>query len=276
MTQPQSMTLGGEGGNSFPFDAVGDFVKGKVRTVEQQQQTDMESGEPAFWPGGKPKLMYAVTMQTELRDDAADDGMRCVFLKGSTKPESKSSLAAVRGAVKGATGAYDLQYDGELTLQFSNVEPPATRGFSPRKLYDAWYVPPVMTIGESAPGPTPPPAAAPAAPPAQPPAGVPSVAPGATATPPAPSSPPAAVPPASPAPAAGHPAATPPAAVSEEQRVALIEATLTDAQKVDPAVRAALGLPAIAVAAAWDSDPRVAALRAMNIADDAIRTTLGI
>lgn len=205
------MTLGGEGGNSFAFETIGDEVVGKIRAVELQQQTDMESGEPAFWPGGKAKEMYAVTLLTALREDATDDGMRTVYLKGSVKPESKSSLAAVRGAVKAVTGAYDLQYDAELALKYSGSEPPATRGFSPRKLWDARYTAPTMTIGES---PTPV------------------------------------------APATAPQAASAPAGITPEQLAAMQAAS--------------------APVAAWDSDPRVPQLRAMGIADDAIRSTLNL
>lgn len=203
------MTLGGEGGNAFPFDTVGDTVTGTVVALEQQQQTDMDSGEPSWWDDAKtrPKLMYAVTLQTALRDDAADDGMRTVYLRGSTKPESKSSLSAVRAAVKAVTGSYDIQFNGKLTLTFAGSEPAAQRGFSPRKLYAASYEAPSISLDPT-------PAAAPA------------------------------------------PTASAPAGITPEQLAAM----------------QAMSAPA----AAWDSDPRVGQLRAMGIADDAIRSTLNL
>lgn len=217
-------TLGGEGGNAFPFDNVGDTVTGSVVSLEQQQQTDMDSGEPAWWDDAKtrPKIMYAVTLKTELREDASDDGLRTVYLRGSTKPETKSSLAAVRGAVKAVTGSYDLQFGGKLTLQYSGSEPASNRKFNDRKLYTAAYEAPSMALGE----PVPTPAVA---------------APAPTAAPPSP---------------APVPAANTPAGITPEQLAAM----------------QAMSSPA----PAWDSDPRVAQLRAMGIADDAIRSTLGI
>lgn len=228
MTQ-QSMTLGGEGGNAFPFDNVGDAVTGTVVALEQQQQTDMESGEPAWWDDAKtrPKIMYAVTLQTALRDAADDDGLRTIYLRGSTKPETQSSLAAVRSAVKAATGGYDIAYGGKLTLTFSGQEPSKQRGFSPRKLYTAQYEAPSMALGGE---PTPTPAPVASAP--------------AVATPP------------SPAASATPPAASTPAGITPEQLAAM----------------QAMSAPA----PAWDSDPRVAQLRAMGIADDAIRQTLNL
>lgn len=221
MTQ-KSMTLGGEGGNAFPFDNVGDTVTGTVVSLEEQQQTDMETGEPAWWDDAKTrkKIMYAVTLQTALRDAGDDDGLRTIYLRGSTKPETQSSLAAVRSAVKATTGSYDIAYGGKLTLQYSGQEPSKQRGFSPRKLYTAQYEAPSMSLGESTP--TPAPAAAPAAAPAQPVA----------------------------------PTASTPAGITPEQLAAM----------------QAMSAPA----PAWDSDPRVAQLRAMGIADDAIRSTLNL
>lgn len=216
------MTLGGEGGNAFPFDNVGDTVTGTVVALEEQQQTDMETGEPAWWDDAKTrkKIMYAVTLQTALREAGDDDGLRTIYLRGSTKPETQSSLAAVRSAVKATTGSYDIAYGGKLTLQFSGQEPSKQRGFSPRKLYTAQYEAPTMALGES-------------------------------------------VPPTAPAPA------VPASASSASPAVASAPAGITPEQL---AAMQAMSAPA----PAWDSDPRVAQLRAMGIADDAIRSTLNI
>lgn len=218
------MTLGGEGGNAFPFDNVGDTVTGTVVALEEQQQTDMETGEPAWWDDAKTrkKIMYAVTLQTALREAGDDDGLRTIYLRGSTKPETQSSLAAVRSAVKATTGSYDIAYGGKLTLQFSGQEPSKQRGFSPRKLYTAQYEAPSMSLGGEAV-----PAAAYVAPDVKMDAAQAAIV-----------------------------AASTPAGITPEQLAAM----------------QAMSAPA----PAWDSDPRVAQLRAMGIADDAIRSTLGL
>lgn len=137
-----SFDLGGSG-NSFPFDAIGDTVTGTIIAIEQQQQTDMESGLPAVWDNGAPKLMVKVELQTQLRDpaDPSDDGKRSVYLKGSRKPESMSSMAAVLGAVRAASGATTLQQGGTLTLTFAGEGVPSRRGYSAPKHYTATYVP---------------------------------------------------------------------------------------------------------------------------------------
>lgn len=217
--------LGGEGGNAFPFDNPGDFVQGTVLDLAEVQQTDLQSGQPAFWDDGKPKMMYRVTLQTELRDPAnpADDGKRTVYLRGAKKPKDdggKSSLCAVLEAVKATTGSGNLAYGGKLTLQYSGDGPATNRGFNPPKYYQAWYEPPAMVLEQPAEHKAPP--APPAAPQFGSPADnggqpAPQWATGAPAA--APGAPPAAAPPAqpqipgtAPAPAAAPPAAAAPAA----------------------------------------------------------------
>lgn len=141
------MDIGG-GGNSFPFDKIGDSVTGKIVSMEEVQQTDMETGEPAFWNNNpaQPKMMYAVTLQTELRDEDSDDGQRTVYLKGSRKPESKSSLAAVVSAVRSATGGTSMDTGAELTLTFTGEGKPSKRGWNPPKHYEASYKAPSVDL----------------------------------------------------------------------------------------------------------------------------------
>lgn len=185
--------IGGEGGNSFTFDAIGDAVTGQILNLEEVQQTDMATGAPSFWEGGQPKMMYRVTLQTQLRDpqDPSDDGRRAVYLRGSRKPDSGSSLSAVVAAVRAATGGTQLATGATLTLTYVADGVAPQRGFNAPKHYQAQYVPPAMEIGDQAP--QQPAAQAPAAPPpAQQPA-----APAAATQPPATTPAPASTPPAS-------------------------------------------------------------------------------
>lgn len=140
----------GGGGNAFPFDNIGDTVTGKILTLEEVQQTDMDTGEPAFWNDNpaQPKMMYRVTLQTEIRDDPSDDGKRSVYLRGSRKPESQSSLAAVLGAVKTVTGGTALDPGATLSLRYIGDGQQTKRGFNAPKLYAAQYQPAAMNIGE--------------------------------------------------------------------------------------------------------------------------------
>lgn len=214
-----SWNLGGEGGNTFPFDNIGDYVQGTVLDLAEVQQTDLQSGQPAFWDDGKPKMMYRVTLQTELRDPAnpADDGKRTVYLRGAKKPKDdggKSSLCAVLDAVKDATGSGNLAYGGKLTLQYAANGPQPNRGFNAPKYYLAWYEPPQMTLEQPAEHKSaPPPPATPAfGSPADQQGPPPAWAQPAGQAPPAPAAPPAAPPAGPPAPAGAPPGAQAPAA----------------------------------------------------------------
>lgn len=164
-----SFNIGGSEGNAFPFDNHGDSVTGAIIDLEEIQQTDMDSGEPTFWPDGKPKMQYRVTLQTELRSDHTDDGKRSVYLRGSRKPESKSTLAAVLGAVRQATGGTNLDPGAQLTLTYIGDGVPSKRGYNPPKQYQAAYQPKALDLGGSQPA-TVSPTAAPVSTPAPPPA----------------------------------------------------------------------------------------------------------
>lgn len=158
-----SFDIGGAEGNAFPFEQPGDSVTGKIITLEEVQQTDMDTGELVFWNNNpaQPKMMYRVTLQTELRNDDGDDGKRAVYLRGSRKPESKSSLSAVLAAVKQATGRTALDPGATLTLTYVGDGVASKRGYNPPKQYQAAYQPAAMDLG-GAPVAAPP-AAAPAA-----------------------------------------------------------------------------------------------------------------
>lgn len=148
-----SMDIGGGGSASFPFDQVGDTVTGTIRNLEEVQQTDMTTGEPSFWPDGKPKMMYRVTLDTDLRDpsDPTDDGERSIYLRGSKKPESQSSLAAVLNAVRQATGGTNLAVGGRLTLAYVGNGVASVRGHNPPKFYQAQYQAPSVNLDGGAP-----------------------------------------------------------------------------------------------------------------------------
>jgi hypothetical protein len=145
MTGEAIKLTGGEGGNAFSFDHVGAGVHGKIIAHEQVQQTDMQSGQPAFWPDGRPKMMDKITLQTSLRDDQYDDGARSVYLRGSVKPESKSSLAAVLEAVR-KSSAGNLAIGGTLALQYVGDGQPSRVGFNAPKQYEASYEPPRVEL----------------------------------------------------------------------------------------------------------------------------------
>lgn len=147
----ETYDLGGEGGNSFPFDTIGDKVRGRILSMEKVNQTDMQTGETKTFDNGQPMTMWRVALQTTLSDDAADDGLRSIYLKGSKKPESKSSYAAVLAAVKAATGATQITAGAEVELEYVGDGAAKGRGYSPPKQYEAQYWPPSVDLAPEKP-----------------------------------------------------------------------------------------------------------------------------
>ena len=166
--------LGG-GGNAFPFDHIGASVTGKITEIGEQQQTDMKTGEPAFWQGGQPKMMVRVVLQTDAHDDQGDEGLRSIYLRGSKKAESQSLMAAVIQAVSQATGRTELDLGATLTVTYVGDGQPPSPGMTAPKRYTASYVPPRVDLATQGQPPTGPvnvpaiqgPPAAPAAGPTQ-------------------------------------------------------------------------------------------------------------
>jgi hypothetical protein len=140
--------LFGGGAKAFPFDNVGDTVTAVIVAMEKRQQTDMQTGKPAFWDDGNPKLMLMVTLQTDLSDGEDDDGMRSVYLRGgnhvAVSGKGTSSQLAVKDAVRRSGGK--IESGGTLSLQFSGIGKQANKGFNPPKLYVASYKSPSYAV----------------------------------------------------------------------------------------------------------------------------------
>jgi hypothetical protein len=116
----------------------GDMVSGRVVDSRIAQQLDIKTMEPLAWSNGDPKLQLVVTLQTALREDGEDDGLRNLYVKGAQKPGSRSLHAAVADAVR-ASGAKELEKGGTLTVRYEADEPNAAPGLSDRKLYGATF-----------------------------------------------------------------------------------------------------------------------------------------
>ena len=114
---------------------IGGFV---TKDPEVTQQTDVKDGTPKFWPDGNPVLQLVVEVQTNLREDAEDDGLRRFFISGKTAPGSQSQHDAVRSAVQ-AVGAPGVAKGGYLALQYIGEAPPAGPGLNGQKLWRAVY-----------------------------------------------------------------------------------------------------------------------------------------
>lgn len=142
--------LMGNGAKAFPFENMGDTVKGTIVSMKKQQQTDMTTKQPAYWDNGDPKMMLVVVLQTELQDEDDDEGLRSIFLRGgnpkAVKGKGTSSLVAVKDAVKRSGTKKGIEEGGTLTLQYAGEGERSNRAFNPPKLYLANYEPPSFAV----------------------------------------------------------------------------------------------------------------------------------
>lgn len=270
MTQDQDGWAIGGGGNSFPFENVGEWVQGTVYEYEPNlPQTVMrgpDKGKPRTFASGAPMLMHRVGLHVIASTNPTypEGTDASVYLKGGLKPYddgSYSTQGAVAAAIKAATGENRLKPGSKLTLQrCSTVKTNDGDAYG----YKAWYEAPSFVVGDPTPS----------APPSAPP-------PGAGASPATPVTPPQAV--ATTAPATAVPPATPvapaptPAASATPAGPPPVPATTAVAPEFTPEQLAAIAAAQAATQApAWDSDPRVAALRAQGLADEMIRDILKI
>lgn len=269
------------GGNAFPFDVLGAWVKIKVQEFEPNLPvTDLKTGEAKRYPSGGPILMHRIGGDVlEASDPAFPAGTgTSVYMSGAAKPTGSddkgpygSRNAVIAAAIKAATGSNQLMPKATLTVQYVGDEPDTPRGMSPTKRYQAWYsysytAPALGTVG-----PTAAPPAATAATTA--PAASPVQSAGSTPT-------------AGAATAALTPQVTmsaPASAVPNGATAALQSAptsatdTLTPEQEAEAALAAYLAEQATVPAEpAWDEDPRVNPLRAKGLDDATIRSILKI
>ena len=138
------------GGKSWSPQNIGDMITGTIVGVERKQQTSMDDGSLLTWDDGSPRMMTVVTLQTELRDDDDDDGVRALWLKGGKNFEAAegkghSGEVALAEAAKKA-GANSIDEGAKLTFAHTGVAKAKTRGYQGAKLYTAKYEPPRQTV----------------------------------------------------------------------------------------------------------------------------------
>jgi hypothetical protein len=140
-SDPNAFLMGG-GGRSAKFENPGDTITGTIcAEPEMRQQTDIKTGQPKFWDNGDPQMQLVVRLQTQLRDDNDDDGIRALYVKGGFKAPTMQK--AVADAVR-AAGAKGLAMGGTLTVTYTGNGPAGGVGMSPPKYYTAQYQPPVV------------------------------------------------------------------------------------------------------------------------------------
>ena len=151
LSDVNSLLMGGGGARSaFSKDTpVGTVVGGTIVSAESRQQTDYMTGEPKTWDDGNPMMQVVVVVQTDLDEDAEDDGKRAFYLKGSTRVDN-TTAGAVAKAIRDA-GAPGLEIGATLEMAFTGTEAAQKRGLSDRKLWAARYTRPVLPVGDANP-----------------------------------------------------------------------------------------------------------------------------
>ena len=135
--------LMGAGGTTAKFSEVGDEITGTIACEpEAKQQKDFTTEKPKFFDNGDPMMQVIVTLDTAIRDDADDDGVRRLYLKAG-------SLKAVRAAVKAAKSKR-LEIGAQLTVKYIGNGTPTKPGLNPPKEYVAVYTPPQAAKAASA------------------------------------------------------------------------------------------------------------------------------
>ena len=131
---------------------VGHVVTGTITEQPTEiQQTNFETGVPETWDDGRPKTQVLVLLQTDLREDDDDDGIRVLYCRGgkaSGGSGGRTLLEAIKAAAQEAKCR--IEVGGTLTVKYAEDGPVTRRGFNPPKLYKAKYVAPQKTATSTA------------------------------------------------------------------------------------------------------------------------------
>ena len=112
-------------------DPIGTSVEGEIVEIRAEQQTDFTTGEPLYYPNGKPKPQVVIHLQTSLQDPdrVGDSGIRGVYVKGY-------NIGQLRLACRQAGVGDHPNVGDHLKATFARTQPAKTRGYNDAKIYD--------------------------------------------------------------------------------------------------------------------------------------------
>ncbi len=112
-------------------DPIGTSVEGEIVEIRAEQQTDFTTGEPLYYPNGKPKPQVVIHLQTTLQDpkSVGDSGIRGVYVKGY-------NIGQLRLACRQAGVGDHPNVGDHLKATFARTQPAKTRGYNDAKIYD--------------------------------------------------------------------------------------------------------------------------------------------
>ncbi len=129
------------GSKSFPFAEVNDLVRGTIE-VGRGEAADLDRGRAAHLAGRLPRKQLVITLQTNLKDDDEDDGLRTIYAKGGKYDIASGSGTSMRDAIVDAVkaaGGKAINVGDELAVCYSGIGKVKARGQSAPKLYEASY-----------------------------------------------------------------------------------------------------------------------------------------
>lgn len=117
-------------------DPIGTSVEGEIVEIRAEQQTDFTTGEPLYYPNGKPKPQVVIHLQTTLQDPnrVGDSGIRGVYVKGY-------NIGQLRLACRQAGVGDHPNIGDHLKATFARTQPAKTRGYNDAKIYDYVVIP---------------------------------------------------------------------------------------------------------------------------------------
>jgi hypothetical protein len=126
--------LSGGGPKAVAFPKPGTSVTGTVLSQEVTQQTDVKTQKPAFWDDGNPKMQLVLHLQTDLREDADDDGVRRLFVPwGGLRKALMEALASL--------GVDEVSDGDRVTATYTHDLPKTNPAFNAPKAYAVQLVP---------------------------------------------------------------------------------------------------------------------------------------
>lgn len=112
-------------------DPIGTSVEGEIVEIRAEQQTDFTTGEPLYYPNGKPKPQVVIHLQTTMTDPnrIGDSGIRGVYVKGY-------NIGQLRLACRQAGIGDHPNIGDHLKATFARTQLAKTRGYNDAKIYD--------------------------------------------------------------------------------------------------------------------------------------------
>lgn len=124
----------GGSGRSAKFNQQGDVVTGTiVSEPTSRQQVDFKTKEPKVFRNGNKAMCLVVALQTTLREDDEDDGVRNLYINKPSNLFDAVSEALANAKAKALTPG------GKLTVTWTGLGKPFMQGAQAPRVFSATY-----------------------------------------------------------------------------------------------------------------------------------------